>query len=299
MPSSGRQTPALDESREPCAVAGTTTRPTNTTTRNANQSQHRRRGTAADGISISAPIDVPHRRLSPDLRWLVAVTQASMRMPHLRGVPLEQESLVRSGLGSYDTGQDRTAKTGVRGSIRVKNRKHRRSSETSDDLRGRQVIGSGQGRGRTADLPIFRRRGALSGNATESSSLARSAGPAGRRDTESRRASDRSTMFREQSVSKPQTDEPLIRRCVVVGVHAAHLRFAPLTEGKSEPVRAGCRGQTGVNPLRSPPEVTRKVYAHLMRKATAAQVEAASELLTQHRKPGAQDSAFVAGVSNS
>jgi integrase len=35
----------------------------------------------------------------------------------------------------------------------------------------------------------------------------------------------------------------------------------------------------------SSPEVTRKVYAHLMRKATAAQVETAAELLTRHRKP--------------
>jgi len=33
----------------------------------------------------------------------------------------------------------------------------------------------------------------------------------------------------------------------------------------------------------SSPEVTRKVYAHLMRKAAAAQVETASELLTRHR----------------
>ena len=31
------------------------------------------------------------------------------------------------------------------------------------------------------------------------------------------------------------------------------------------------------------PEVTRKVYAHLMRKATAEQVEKATQLLTQHR----------------
>lgn len=35
----------------------------------------------------------------------------------------------------------------------------------------------------------------------------------------------------------------------------------------------------------SSPEVTRKVYSHVMRKATAAQVEAATELLTQHRRP--------------
>jgi integrase len=33
----------------------------------------------------------------------------------------------------------------------------------------------------------------------------------------------------------------------------------------------------------SSPAVTRKVYAHLMRKATAAQVEKAAKLLTQHR----------------
>lgn len=33
----------------------------------------------------------------------------------------------------------------------------------------------------------------------------------------------------------------------------------------------------------SSPAVTRKVYAHLMRKATAAQVEEAAKLLTQHR----------------
>jgi hypothetical protein len=31
------------------------------------------------------------------------------------------------------------------------------------------------------------------------------------------------------------------------------------------------------------PEVTRKVYAHVMRKITAAQVENATQLLTQHR----------------
>ena len=31
------------------------------------------------------------------------------------------------------------------------------------------------------------------------------------------------------------------------------------------------------------PEATRKVYAHLMRKATAEQVETATQLLTQHR----------------
>ena len=34
----------------------------------------------------------------------------------------------------------------------------------------------------------------------------------------------------------------------------------------------------------SSPEVTRKVYAHLMRKAAAAQVETATELLTRHRR---------------
>lgn len=34
----------------------------------------------------------------------------------------------------------------------------------------------------------------------------------------------------------------------------------------------------------SSPEVTRKVYAHLMRKAVAAQVEKATELLTRHRR---------------
>jgi integrase len=33
----------------------------------------------------------------------------------------------------------------------------------------------------------------------------------------------------------------------------------------------------------SSPEVTRRVYAHLMRKAAAAQVETATELLTRHR----------------
>ena len=34
----------------------------------------------------------------------------------------------------------------------------------------------------------------------------------------------------------------------------------------------------------SDPDVTRKVYAHLMRKAAAEQVEAATELLTRHRQ---------------
>lgn len=34
----------------------------------------------------------------------------------------------------------------------------------------------------------------------------------------------------------------------------------------------------------SSPEITRKVYAHLMRKAAAAQVETATELLTRHRR---------------
>jgi len=34
----------------------------------------------------------------------------------------------------------------------------------------------------------------------------------------------------------------------------------------------------------SSPEVTRRVYRHLMRKATAAQVESATELLTKHRR---------------
>ncbi len=34
----------------------------------------------------------------------------------------------------------------------------------------------------------------------------------------------------------------------------------------------------------STPAVTRRVYAHVMRKATAEQVEAASELLTRHRR---------------
>jgi integrase len=33
----------------------------------------------------------------------------------------------------------------------------------------------------------------------------------------------------------------------------------------------------------STPAATRKVYAHLMRKATAAQVEKAAKLLTRHR----------------
>ena len=30
------------------------------------------------------------------------------------------------------------------------------------------------------------------------------------------------------------------------------------------------------------PEITRKVYAHVLRKATAAQVEPATQLLTRH-----------------
>ncbi len=32
------------------------------------------------------------------------------------------------------------------------------------------------------------------------------------------------------------------------------------------------------------PNLTRRVYAHVMKKAAAAQVEAASELITQHRR---------------
>jgi integrase len=36
----------------------------------------------------------------------------------------------------------------------------------------------------------------------------------------------------------------------------------------------------------SSPEVTRKVYAHLMRKAAAEQVETATELLTKHGASG-------------
>ena len=39
----------------------------------------------------------------------------------------------------------------------------------------------------------------------------------------------------------------------------------------------------------SSPEVTRRVYRHLLRKATAAQVESATELLTQHRVPVEND----------
>ena len=34
----------------------------------------------------------------------------------------------------------------------------------------------------------------------------------------------------------------------------------------------------------SSPEITRKVYAHLIRRAAADQVEAAAELLTKHRR---------------
>jgi hypothetical protein len=37
----------------------------------------------------------------------------------------------------------------------------------------------------------------------------------------------------------------------------------------------------------SSPEVTRKVYRHLMRRAAAEQVENATVLLTRHRRPGA------------
>ena len=37
------------------------------------------------------------------------------------------------------------------------------------------------------------------------------------------------------------------------------------------------------------PDVTRRVYAHVMRKVTAAQVEKATELLTQHRRPEVED----------
>jgi integrase len=36
----------------------------------------------------------------------------------------------------------------------------------------------------------------------------------------------------------------------------------------------------------SSPEVTRRVYAHLMRRAAAEQVETATELLTKHRRRG-------------
>jgi integrase len=41
----------------------------------------------------------------------------------------------------------------------------------------------------------------------------------------------------------------------------------------------------------SSPAVTRKIYRHTMRKATAAQVEAATELLTQHRPKRREDDA--------
>jgi intergrase/recombinase len=39
----------------------------------------------------------------------------------------------------------------------------------------------------------------------------------------------------------------------------------------------------------SDPEVTREVYAHLMRKVVAEQVETASQLLTRHRRPVRDD----------
>jgi hypothetical protein len=37
------------------------------------------------------------------------------------------------------------------------------------------------------------------------------------------------------------------------------------------------------------PGVTRRVYADVMRKVTAAQVVKATELLTQHRRPDIED----------